>query len=135
MYFRFSLFTALALVATVAQDLVRLHDQNGDNGLVRDEVQKAIDRAVLPVRATSILPVPVKNVTMADVIRDLRLPRAKRDRALALTRNRPAWLINRKPKTIDEISARLRHVLDAEEYDNFVAAAARIRTVIVISIL
>src|SRR5262245_863844 len=92
-------------------------DQNRDGLLSAREVLALVDQT--PPRRP---PRPEAfrgkgQVTLSDVVSDLRLSPAKHRLAMDLLKS---------PATQPPLDVRLRTVLDDEEYENFVAAAARI---------
>ena len=104
------------------QGLAERADQDGDGVLSTPEVETLLrETSVEPRRFTvSFRP---HAFGLADVVSDLRLPQPKHDLALALVKAYPV------PRNVNaaasELYARMRELLDDEEYDNFVAAAAR----------
>jgi cytochrome c peroxidase len=105
------------------QGLIARVDRNGDAALdafeIRDFVHGASSgRPTVPFR-------PQPSEGLAGVIEDLKLPSSKHDRALAIAN------AHRRPPHFNDsaerdLHAKMRAVLDDEEYGNFVAAAARL---------
>src|SRR5262245_24921174 len=92
-------------------------DQNRDGLLSTREVLALVDQT--PPRRPP-LPEAFRgkgHVTLSDVVSDLRLSPAK---------HRLAMYLLKSPAAQPPLDVRLRTVLDDEEYENFVAAAARI---------
>ena len=108
------------------EGLVSRGDKNQDGFLTTDEVV-----ALVGTRPT--LPRPPFVVrdrgTLADVIADLKLPASTHNRALAIVTG-PRNVHD--PANVD-LDAEMRELLDDEDYENFVAAAARLRSQGIIS--
>ena len=106
--------------------LIRLADQNGDGVLTWDEVRRQIDAAVtaqLQDRRAAV----AKTATLADVVSDLRLEQPRHDLVMALVSTyKVPRNININISEIELLNG-LRELLHEEEYENFRAAAARIR--------
>lgn len=107
------------------QGLIERGDQNADGFLTANEVRALVSQASSSrsrFTAEAVEPQSRKQrADMTDVVSDLRLPPPKHDMALEFLR-----------KPIDagsDLSLRMRQLLDDEEYENFEAAAARIRHV------
>jgi hypothetical protein len=102
-------------------------DRNGDGFLNEDEVSTLV-RDVQAPNGSSLGPARNKTITLADVVSDLRLPQPKHDLALAMVKNYavPRNINNPESLGVYELLGRLRELLDAEEYENFAAAAARV---------
>jgi len=100
------------------QGLMRA-DGNRDGLLSTTEVIAFVNRSA-PTQPRFAPPPPVRAATsLYDVVNDLRLSSAKHDSVMQVLRKNP--LIDRS-----DALARLRQVLDGEEYGNFVAATTRI---------
>ena len=108
------------------QGLVSRGDKNQDGSLTPDEVVALVHKAApaqriqrFTVRGAASLP---------EIIADLKLPPVTHARAMEIlkehsvshTINDPAWWRN--------LYAAMRAVLDDEDYENFVAAVARLRS-------
>ena len=107
--------------------LIRLADQNGDGALTWDEVKRQIDAAFAAQRLERP-PTVAKTATLADVVSDLRLEQPRHDMVMVLVNNyKVPRNINNNNISEIELLDRLRELLDQEEYENFRAAAARIR--------
>jgi hypothetical protein len=105
------------------QELVVRGDRNADGALDSDEIRGLVDTATSQRRRVSFRAQPSDG--LAGVISDLRLAPEKHARALVLVsaHNQPA---NVKGPENTDLYKELKALLDAEEYDNFVAAAARL---------
>lgn len=102
------------------ENLVSRGDQNQDGFLTPDEIVPLIDLHPSPP------PRPVSGnahapESLADIIRDLKLPPVTRDRALAIV-NGPR---NGDPANVD-FTTEMRDLLNDEDYENYVAAATRL---------
>ena len=64
------------------------------------------------------------SASLADIIADLKLPPATHNQALAIV-NGPRRV---DQPANDDFTAQMREVLNDEDYENYVAAAARLRT-------
>jgi hypothetical protein len=106
------------------QGKVSLGDRNQDGVLTRDEVIALVDPRS-PVRR--IRRFTGRGVaTLAEILPDLKLPPVVHDRAMDIVK---AHTVSRNldGPASDELYARMRELLDDEDYENFVAAAARLR--------
>ena len=102
------------------QGLVSRGDKNHDGFLTADEVVVLVDTPSTAARTSFV----VRNTaTLADVIGDLKLPASTHNRALAIVKG-PRNVHD--PASVD-LNAEMRAILDDEDYENFVAAAARLR--------
>lgn len=112
------------------QALLTRADQDGDGVLNSDEVVKAVKEALTADHNDSGS-ITIKTIALASVVSDLRLPQPKRERALALVKNYaiPPELNNPRSLAEYDLLGRLRELLDAEEYENFSAAATRMKNV------
>jgi len=111
------------------QALVQRADSDNDGVVTKDEVEKLV-RLVASARPNPQLP-PKKAATMADIVNDLRLPQPKHDLAMELAqryREGVRNVNNSRELNLPELQRRMRELLDDEEYDNFVAAADRLKT-------
>lgn len=103
---------------------VSLGDKNQDGFLTRDEVIALVNPRS-PARR--ILRSSTRGAaSLADVIADLKLPPALHDRAVEIVKEHTVLRPINDPAS-DEVNARMRELLDDEDYENFVAAAARLR--------
>ena len=104
------------------QGLAERADQDGDGALSTPEVETLLRETSTEPRRFTVSFRP-HAFGLADVVSDLRLPQPKHDLALALVKAYPV------PRNVNaaasELYARMRELLDDEEYENFVAAAAR----------
>ena len=110
------------------QSVVDRIDQDDDGFMTAAEIEAAVDRS--PVRIDSRL-IQLRNrsaSSFSDVIRDLKLPQPKHDRALAIVKNYqvPRNLNNSKSIDLDVVHAAMRELLDEEEFADFMAATARL---------
>jgi hypothetical protein len=64
------------------------------------------------------------SASLADIVADLKLPPATHDRALAIV-NGPR---NANDRANVDFTTEMRALLNDEDYDNYVAAAARLRS-------
>jgi len=105
------------------QDLVVRGDRNADGALDADEIRWLVDTATAQRRRVTFR--AQRPDGLPGVISDLKLAPEKRARALALVsaHNLPA---NVKGPEHTDLYKELKALLDSEEYENFVAAAARL---------
>jgi hypothetical protein len=113
------------------EGLVSRGDKNEDGFLTRDEVIALVDTQS-PARRTQQF--SRRGVaSLADIITDLKLPPMTHDRAMAIVsavlghvKEHAASRSINVPAS-DELYAAMRTLLDDEDYENFVAAATRLR--------
>jgi hypothetical protein len=107
------------------QRLMNRGDQNHDGFLESEEIRGLVDTR--PFRLGNFA-ISRDTAGMTGVIDDLKLPPPTRERALALAKSYRVPRNVNDPASIDggDLYARLRELLDDEEYANFVAAAARL---------
>jgi hypothetical protein len=101
------------------QELVARGDKNADAALDSDEIRALATAASSGRTRVSFRSEPPEG--LPGVVKDLRLPPTKRERALAI--------VNKPPDVNDPSSSvykQMRALLDDEEYENFVAAATRL---------
>jgi hypothetical protein len=105
------------------QELVARGDRNADAALDSDEIVALVDAASTKrIRFSSRIQ---PSEGLPGVINDLKLPREKHARALEiLSAHKPSGTV-RDPAS-KEFYAEMESLLDNEEYENFVAAAARL---------
>jgi hypothetical protein len=103
--------------------LIERADQDGDRLLTDFELRTIADPFDAPVKEPRR--VQSKQITMVEVVGDLRLSGPKRDIALSLARGHRVTDTNLGSIAHAELYEWLVHLLDDEEYENFVAAAAR----------
>lgn len=97
-------------------------DQNNDGFLTASEV--VLTRPTGPVTAGTAI--RLNRSSLTDVVDDLKLAPAIRDRAMAIvTKHRAPRRVD-DPDSID-LHAAMRDLLDEEDYGNFAAAVARLR--------
>lgn len=110
--------------------LIERGDLNGDGVLMAQEVERVVELISASPRTNPPPPLRMKQpATMADVVRDLRLPAPKHDLAMAIVKNDRGGMClvnNSQDVGLCELHARLRELLDDDEYENFVAAANRL---------
>lgn len=106
------------------EGLVSRGDQNQDGFLTRDEVIALVDRGS-PVRRIQRFTAR-GTASLAEVIADLKLPLATHDRAMEIVKEHSVSRNTSDPAS-DELHSAMRQLLDDEDYENFVAAAARLR--------
>ena len=115
------------------QGLVGRGDHDGDGFLNAQEVEALVDHTSPDLRRR-VFSLQGKPFGLADVVSDLKLPQPTHDLAMALVKALGAPRNVNDPASIDlpTLHARMRELLDAEEYENFVAAAARVnnRTIV-----
>ena len=105
------------------QELVARGDRNADAALDSDEIRALVNAAASQGRRVSFRAQPSEG--LPGVIKDLKLTPTKHERALA------ALSAYKLPRTVDDSTGsdlykEMRTLLDDEEYENFVAAAARL---------
>jgi hypothetical protein len=106
------------------EGLVSRGDHNQDGFLSRAEVIALVDRrpSARQVERFTARGAP----SLAEIIADLKLPPATHDRAMEIvTEHTGSRNINDRVK--DDLYAAMRELLDNEDYENFVAAATRLR--------
>ena len=103
------------------EGLVSRGDKNQDGFLTSDEVVLLVDMRPAAPRPPVIVRSPG---SFADVIADLKLPPPTHNRALAIVKG-PRNVHD--PASVD-LDAEMRELLDDEDYENFVAAVARLRS-------
>ena len=103
------------------QGLVERVDSDSDDIVNKEEVDRFVRLAASarPNPPSS----PKKAATIADIVNDLRLPQPKHDLAIEVAKK----YNGNDPRTAGELHNRMREVLDNEEYENFMAAAARLK--------
>ena len=112
------------------QGLVDRGDLNGDGFLMAQEIERLIELASLSSPQPNVFSLRKKPAGLSDVISDLRLPQTKHDSAMALVRNHTVPRNVNNPASIDEaqLYERMRELLDDEEFENFTAAARRLKS-------
>ena len=103
------------------EGLVSRGDTNQDGFLTPDEIVPLVDMRPTAPRSHVIVGDPG---SLADVIADLKLPASTHNRALAIVKG-PRNVHD--PANID-LDAEMRELLDDEDYENFLAAVARLRS-------
>ena len=106
--------------------LVGRGDKNGNAALDADEVRALVAAASSErVRISSRLQPPEG---LPGVIKDLRLSPEKQERALSILSryNLPLTITHNNDATTSDLYREMKALLDAEEYENFVAAAVRL---------
>ena len=104
------------------EGLVSRGDRNQDGFLTANEIAPLVDIPVSePQRPFSVI--RREPGRLADIIADLKLPPALHSRALEIV-NRP----KRADHFVDlDFRSEMKELLDAEDYDNYIAAADRLR--------
>jgi hypothetical protein len=105
------------------QGLIARGDRNADAALDSDEIRALVNAASAERNHVSFRSQPSEG--LAGVLSDLKLPPAKHARALAIA-SAPQLHRNLKEPASSELYKEMRELLDDEEYENFVAAAARV---------
>jgi hypothetical protein len=105
------------------QELVARGDTNADSVLDSDEIRALVKTAAFERRSVSFRAQVSDGLT--GVISDLKLAPEKHTRALALVSAHQLPANVKEPESTD-LYKELKALLDAEEYENFVAAAARL---------
>jgi len=105
------------------QELVERGDKNADSALDWDEVSALVKAASSAGSRVSFR--SQSSEGLQGVIRDLKLPPEKHLRALAIVGP------HKPPRNVDDAASsvflgEMKALLDAEEYENFVAAATRL---------
>ena len=103
------------------EGLVSRGDRNQDGFLTPDEVVALVDVRPTVPRPPFIVRDPG---SFADVIADLKLPASTHNRALAIVKG-PRNVHD--PASVD-LDAEMKELLDDEDYENFLAAVARLRS-------
>jgi cytochrome c peroxidase len=105
------------------QGLFARGDRNGDAALDTNELLALVHAASSARTRVSLLPPPPEG--LPGVIRDLKLPPAKHAGALGIV-NAHKRVRDIDNPTVSALHLQMRALLDDEEYENFVAAAARV---------
>ena len=104
-------------------------DADADGVLILTEVILLVDRqsATTP---TESFAVRTKAISIADVISDLRLEKPTHEAVMEILKNYPAvrYVNNSRQVGQLDVNTYLRGVLSDEEFENYEAAAARMRT-------
>jgi len=105
------------------QGLVARGDRNADAVLDSEEIRSLVMAASSERVRFSFRPEPSEG--LPGVVNDLKLPAAKHERALAIVSR------HKLPRSVSEATSsalfgEMKAVLDDEEYENFVAATARL---------
>ena len=111
------------------QGLVARPDKNGNGVLDPDEARYLVLVNEASVEPGTVPPRPPPSEGLPGVLKDLKLPPPKHAAALAIV---SAYAVpdHFDDPVVRKVQAKIRAVLDDEEYDNFVAASARLlRTV------
>jgi hypothetical protein len=104
--------------------LIGRGDQNQDGVLSADEVVALVDTRPVARRTQGFI--PRAPTSLADIIADLKLPRAMHGQAMEIVKTYTDWRTINDPVS-DVVYAAMKEVLDDEDYENFVAAATRFR--------
>jgi hypothetical protein len=105
------------------QGLIARGDRNADAALDLDEIRALVNAASPERIRTSVRPQASEG--LPGVVSDLKLSPAKHDRALAIVSGYKRPPNPNEPPSSD-LYREMRALLDDEEYENFVAAAARL---------
>jgi hypothetical protein len=105
------------------QELVARGDTNADSVLDSDEIQRLVKTAALERRSVSFRRQASEG--LPGVVSDLKLSPEKHTRALALV-SAPQPPANTKDPENSDLYKELKALLTSEEYEDFVAAAARL---------
>jgi hypothetical protein len=106
------------------QDVVARGDRNADGHLDSDEI-RALVSSPPPERRTVFFEAQ-RPGQLVDVVSDLRLPQPTHDWAMAIVKAY-THLRNVNDSTSPDLYEGMREVLEDEDYENFVAAVARMR--------
>ena len=106
------------------QSLVDRIDVNKDGFLDSVEIRSSVETRFSFQRSASVLQQGMAQ-GLGGVVSDLKLPRAKHDQAMAIAARHTVSRNVNDPASVD-LYAKMRELLDDEEYENFVAAARRL---------
>lgn len=112
------------------QALVQRADSDSDGVVTNAEVERLV-RLVASARPNAQSSSAKKTATIADIVNDLRLPQPKHDLAMELAKRYTGGVRNvnnSRELSLSDLQGRMREVLDDEEYENFVAAADRLKS-------
>jgi hypothetical protein len=106
------------------ETLINRGDANKDGFLARDEVMTLVR---IPTQPRRIQPRPqVRSAGhFTEILVDLKLPPATHEAALAIVKEHT---VPHQINVSNDLDAALRHLLEAEDFENFMAAAARLHT-------
>ena len=108
------------------QAVIDLADKNQDGLLNSDEINRmVVETGASQSRTGGFILRPDSREGLSGVVSDLRLPQTKHDQALTLVSGHKLQRDVNHPANAD-LYAKMRELLDDEEYENFVAAAARL---------
>ncbi len=105
------------------QELVARGDKNADAALDSDEIRALVTAASFD--RTRLSSRPQLSEGLPGVVRDLKLPPSKHERALAIVVDRKPPVDVNDPSS-SALFGEMKALLDDEEYENFVAAATRL---------
>jgi hypothetical protein len=105
------------------ETLVNRGDANEDGFLARDEVITLLNIPSQPRRIQR--PQVPSAGQLTEILEDLKLPPATHEAALAAVKEHT---VPHQINVSNELDAAMRQLLEAEDYENFMAAAARLRT-------
>jgi|SRR5688572_4100269 len=110
------------------QSVVDRIDQNDDGVMTAAEIEAAVDRRPVGIDTRAILLRNRSAPSLTDVVHDLKLTQPKHDSALAIVKNYqvPRNLNNSKSIDLGVVHTAMKELLDEEEFENFMAAAARL---------
>jgi len=105
------------------QELVGRIDKSEDGWISEQEIRNSIETRFTVRTGNAVL--RPEDSGFNGVVNDLKLPASKREQALAIVKSRTT-VRNLNEGAAGDVYARLRELLDDEEYENFVAAARRL---------
>jgi cytochrome c peroxidase len=105
------------------QGLVARGDRNADAALDLDEIGALVNVAASETTRVAVRPQPSEG--LPGVVKDLRLAPDKQARALAIVG--PLTLLPHVRGTSGDVYEQMKALLDDEEYENFLAAAERLK--------
>jgi hypothetical protein len=109
------------------QDLIGRADENKDGYLTSDEIRRMVSTArSFPGNVTI-----GSHDGLTGVVNDLRLPQPRHDQALSIVKGYTVPRIVNNPNSVEmkDVHAKMRALLDDQEYESFAAAADRLRRV------
>jgi hypothetical protein len=107
------------------QELIARHDRNDDGALTFDEARASVDSRFTFQSGARHDDIAAADEGLAGVINDLKLTPSRREQALAIVQGH-TWVLNINEPAVADVYAKIRQLLDAEEYTNFEAAARRL---------
>ena len=109
------------------QSVMERGDADRDGYLTTEEVDRLVSLAASGAPRPQGFSMANKRLSFAEVVGDLRLPQPKHEMAMkiATSYSVPRNINSSESLDLREVYDRMRRLLDDEEYENFVAAAAR----------